>query len=235
MIYLTGDTHRDFTRIIELCKKFETTKEDIVIILGDSGINYFEGEEDIKLKEVLSTWPITFFIVKGNHEKDPANISTYKEQSFRDGTVLIEPEYPSLLFAKDGEVYSFEVEEEIKTAIVIGGAYSVDKYFRLNYGYKWFEDEQPSDEVKRRVENKLAEMNWSVDYVLTHTAPIRYEPREWFLSEIEQSTVDNSTEIWLDEIFERLTFEKWYCAHYHGEKVIDKLRFMYRGYRLLGE
>lgn len=114
-------------------------------------------------------------------------------------------------------------------------AYSVDKYYRLSKGYKWFEDEQPSDEVKRRVEKKLEGMDWTVDYVLSHTAPIRYEPREWFLPMINQSTVDNSTEKWLDKIFENLTFEKWYCGHYHGEKSIDKIRFLFEGYKILGE
>ena len=52
---------------------------------------------------------------------------------------------------------------------------------------------------------------------------------------IDQSTVDNSTEIWLDEIFDKLIFEKWYCGHYHGEKTIDKLRFLFEGYKMLGD
>ncbi len=235
MIYLTGDPHGSFDRIKEFCEKFTTTKDDILIILGDAGINYYEGKKDLKLKEELSTWPITFFIIRGNHEKDPVNISSYIEQPFCDGTVLVEPAYPSLIFAKDGEVYSLEVDGEAKRAIVIGGAYSVDKFYRLDKGYKWFEDEQPSDEMKKRVETKLAEMDWTVDFVLSHTAPIRYEPREWFLAMIDQNTVDNSTEVWLDEIFEKLTFEKWYCGHYHGEKTVDKLRFLFEGYRVLGE
>lgn len=34
-----------------------------------------------------------------------------------------------------------------------GGAYSADKYYyRLNAGYGWRTDEQPSDEIKRFVE-----------------------------------------------------------------------------------
>lgn len=74
-----------------------------------------------------------------------------------------------------------------------------------------------------------------MDYVLTHTAPIRYEPTEWFLTMIDQSTVDNSTEIWLDDIFEKLQFEKWYCGHYHGAKTIDKITFMFEGFRVLGK
>jgi len=235
LIYLTGDPHGDFDRIEEFCGRFKTTKDDIMIILGDAGINYYGGKKDQKLKEELSNWPITFFMVRGNHEKDPENISSYIERLFHDGTALIEQAYPNLIFAKDGEVYSFNVDDEHKKAIVIGGAYSVDKYYRLSRGYRWFEDEQPSDEVKARVEKKFSEIDWKVDYVLTHTAPIRYEPREWFLSVIDQSTVDNSTEIWLDEIFEKLQFEKWYCGHYHGEKTVDKLTFMFQGFRVLGE
>lgn len=235
MIYVTGDTHGSFGRIKRFLEEQQTSKEDIMIILGDAGINYYEGKKDIRLKQELSTWPITFFLIRGNHEKNPENISSYVEIPFKDGTALIEPEYPNLIFAKDGEVYSFEVDGIIKKAIVIGGAYSVDKYYRLNKVYKWFEDEQPSDEAKARVEKKLSEIGWKVDYVLTHTTPIRYEPREWFLSMIDQSTVDNGTEIWLDKIFEKLTFEKWYCGHYHGEKSIDKIRFLFEGYKMLGQ
>lgn len=33
--------------------------------------------------------------------------------------------------------------------IVIGGAYSVDKFYRLSKGYNWFEDEQPSDSTQK--------------------------------------------------------------------------------------
>ena len=49
MVYITGDTHGDFTRIEKFCHDFKTTKEDYLIILGDAGINYW-GESDKKLK-----------------------------------------------------------------------------------------------------------------------------------------------------------------------------------------
>ncbi len=42
-----------------------------------------------------------------------------------------------------------------KQAIVMGGAYSIDKMVRLMYGYGWWPDEQPSEEVKRYVERRL--------------------------------------------------------------------------------
>ena len=77
------------------------------------------------------------------------------------------------------------------------------------------------------VEKQLEESNWSIDIVLSHTCPKYYEPIEWFLPTINQNKVDKSTELWLDTIFERLNFKKWYCGHYHGSKKIDGFQFMF--------
>ena len=79
----------------------------------------------------------------------------------------------------------------------------------------------------------IERLNYKVDYVFTHTAPIKYEPTEWFLSEIDQSTVNNSTEIWLDSIEDKLDYKKWYCGHYHGYKEIDKIQFMFNDFEEL--
>ena len=113
---------------------------------------------------------------------------TYEETHWRGGIVYWEPKFPNLLFAKDGEIY----ELEGKRCIAIGGAYSVDKYFRLMGGTGWWEDEQPSDEIMDRVENRLKEENWTVDVVLSHTCPYKYIPRDVFLPFIRQDTVDNT-------------------------------------------
>lgn len=110
---------------------------------------------------------------------------------------------------------------------------SVDKYYRLARGYNWFEDEQPSDEIKEKVERVLSERDWKIDGVLSHTCPLRYEPTEVFLSMIDQSSVDKSTEQWLDTIESRLHYERWYCGHYHTDKEIDKIRFMFQDYTML--
>lgn len=140
------------------------------------------------------------------------------------GHVYEEPDFPNIKFGIDGEVYWFN---NVPT-IVIGGAYSVDKYYRLARGYRWFEDEQPDDKIKDSVEQSLDLMGWNVECVLTHTAPLKFEPTEEFLSFIDQSTVDKSTEIWLDEIEDRLNYNRWYAGHYHCDKwKSDKFRFMF--------
>ena len=129
----------------------------------------------------------------------------------------------------DGEVYDFNGN----SCIVIGGAYSVDKYYRLARGWSWFPDEQPSEEIKAKVERVLAERNWKIDIVLSHTGPLKYEPTEVFLPMIDQSTVDKSTEVWLEQIEAKLDYERWYFAHYHTEKEVDKIRIMHNDYTMI--
>lgn len=223
MIFITGDTHGDFRRVARFCRKMPTEKEDVLIILGDAGINYYGGKRDKKTKKFLESLSITIFAIHGNHEMRPQAIPTYHETEWCGGTVFMEEDYPHILFAKDGELYNLGGQQ----TFVIGGAYSVDKAYRLLHGYNWWPDEQPSDEIKRRVEEKLERLNWNVDVVLTHTAPLRYEPVEVFLPGLNQNMVDKSTERWLGEIEEKLNYEKWYCGHYHTAKKIDKIEFMF--------
>ena len=187
-IYLTGDTHGRFERIISFCERQQVQPESTFIILGDVGLNYYGDRRDRRGKDALAQIPITFFCIHGNHEMRPSEELGYQVKEYHGGKVWVQAEYPNLVFAIDGEIYDFFGH----SCIVIGGAYSVDKYYRLARGYNWFEDEQPSDEIKAKVERMLSERDWKIDVVLTHTCPLRYEPTEVFLSMIDQSSVDKS-------------------------------------------
>lgn len=204
----------------------QTSKDDVLIILGDAGINYYDPEQDERKKKYLESLPITIFAIHGNHEMRPQTIPTYHEADWNGGKVYMEDDYPHILFAKDAELYKLNG----LFTFVVGGAYSVDKNYRLLHGLAWWPDEQPSDEIKRQVEEKLEGMDWEVDVVLTHTAPLKYEPTEVFLPMINQSTVDKSTEQWLDSIEEQLYYDRWYCGHYHTAKKIEKIQFMYNDF-----
>jgi len=223
MVCITGDTHGQFGRIAEFCNEYNTSKDDIMIVLGDAGINYYENETDEELKKILDELPITFFCIHGNHEQRPFVIATYEEEVWHSGMVYVEKKHPSLKFAKDGGIYDFN---GMKT-IVFGGAYSVDKDYRIYRHIPWFENEQPSKEIKEYVELRLNDINWKVDLVLSHTTPLKYEPIEVFIPFIDQSSVDKSTEIWLDGIETKLDYQKWYAGHYHTEKKIDSIVIMY--------
>lgn len=220
MVYLTGDIHGQAD---ELAKKAKTilTKEDILILLGDVGANYFGDWRDKRTKAHLADIKATILCVHGNHEMRPYTILSYKEKEWCAGTVWYEDEFPNILFAKDGEIYEIEGQRYL----VLGGAYSVDKFYRLARGWRWWSDEQPSAETKARVEQKIA--SESVDIILSHTCPSRYIPTEMFIPSIDQSTVDHSTEEWLGEIDAKIDYKAWYCGHWHTNKRIDKMHFLF--------
>ena len=226
MVILTGDTHGEFDRIEQFCEEYETTENDVMVILGDAGINYWLDEQDEALKERLSQLPITLFCIHGNHEERPEEVSGYELVEWRGGFVWIQPEYPNLLFAKDGEIYQFDG----KTVITIGGAYSVDKYYRLAVGAPWFGTEQPDERTKGQVLSALNRVGWKVDYVFSHTVPLSAIPRHALLPTMDQKMVHNSTEEWLEEIAQKLDYQGWFAGHFHITWSLDRIQILYEDY-----
>lgn len=223
--FLTGDTHGNFNRINYFCQRFETTKDDILCILGDAGINYYLGKKDYMLKQLLRDMPITFFCIHGNHEERPYNIQTYKIMDWNGGKVYYEEEFPNLLFAMDGEIYNING----KSCLVIGGAYSVDKDYRLSNGWAWFKDEQPSKEIMKYVERQINKQR-KFNLVLTHTCPINTEPKHMFLAGIDQASVDKTTELFLQRVANWIDFDAWYFGHFHGHWDNGKYHMLFEDY-----
>lgn len=244
--YITGDKHRKFDTVELFCKCMKTRPKDVLIILGDSGFNYFEDYRDEKLKEKAARMNITLFCLHGNKECRPQNIGTYGIRSFCGGKVYYEPKYPSIFFAIDGQVYTFEGRKYM----VVGGAHSVDKIKCLNEGLPFWEDEMPDDATKATVETTLADENNKVYGMLTHTCPLKYLPTERFLStrrEAEakrkswkikrkkrfQPDIDRSTEQWFDYLEEKVDYKVWFCGHYHVDKQIENVYMLHREIRPL--
>ena len=177
-------------------EEFDVYQINPVKVSRRDGINYvFDGQHTI---EIIAS--------ESGSRDTPVWCMIYHEADWNGGKVYMEDDYPHILFAKDSELYKLNG----LFTFVVGGAYSVDKNYRLLHGLAWWLDEQPSDEIKRQVEEKLEGMDWEVDVVLTHTAPLKFEPTEVFLPMIDQSTVDKSTEQWLDSIEEQLYYDRWY-------------------------
>lgn len=233
-IYITGDKHRNFFEVAEFCERFGTTKDDLMIVLGDNGVNFAGEIEDCVIKERLQNLPITFMMIRGNHDMRPNNPEYYTLTPVIRPTVsgyfYIQDAYPDLLFATEG-YYSIRLKDGYKTAYVIGGAYSVDKQARLINDWGWFPDEQLNKDEMDWVDKHL--LGHKVDYMFTHTCPRKYEPTETFLSYLDQSTIDKTMENWLDKVEENIQYEKWYCGHWHIGKSIDKIRFLYHEIILL--
>lgn len=224
MVYFSGDIHGYPWDVKKFCKKHQLTQKDIIVLLGDVGANYYGDHRDDTMKEALAKLPPKILCIHGNHEMRPWHVAGYRLTDWNGGKVWLQDRYPNLLFAKDGEIFTLDG----KKYIVIGGAYSVDKLYRLARGYGWWEDEQPSEEIKAYVEKQLSKND--IDVILSHTCPFKYEPREKFLPTIDQSTVDASTEKWLDRIEESTNYIAWFCGHWHTDKRIDKMHFLFHSF-----
>ena len=94
MFYITGDTHGDFSRYLAFADKIQPTEQDVMIVLGDAGLNYYTGEKDAVRKRFVNSFPFTTFCIHGNHEMRPADIPSYQTKEYCGGMVWYEEEYP---------------------------------------------------------------------------------------------------------------------------------------------
>ena len=74
MIYITGDTHGEFQRILNFAERVHASKQDVMIILGDAGINFSGYPRNKWKKQLLTGVPMKFFCIHGNYEKRPEKI-----------------------------------------------------------------------------------------------------------------------------------------------------------------
>ncbi len=221
-IYVTGDLHGDIERmrkIKKFCKNNQTDSEDVMIVLGDAGLNFHQDLRDVVRKEVMRSIPIKFLFIHGNHEIRPQNLEAYKEIPLFGNKAYFEKAYPNLFFLKDGEEYLIND----KRFLVLGGAYSVDKFYRLANGLTWFEDEQLPVKTQKKILKKVKGREY--DVVLSHTCPLSWQPTELFLPGLDQSKIDKRTEEWLEDIKNSITFQKWFFGHFHGNKKVSEEKY----------
>lgn len=227
--FVTGDIHGNPGRLISAYDKRLLNEGDKVIILGDAGFNFFGNGRnyrtyrDIHCKNMVKDLPFQILCVRGNHERRPSCYFGYEEKEMFGNKVYVQEEYPNLIFLEDGCDYLIDG----KRCLVLGGAYSVDKKFRIE-GKTWFANEQLSQRERRIIWKKVIAQR-RYDIVLSHTCPFKYIPKESFKSKLDD--IDTTTEEWLDLIEDIIDYDAWYCGHYHINKDIDNLTFLFQDIR----
>lgn len=230
--FVTGDTHGQVLfRLSQINAGKYAVSQTALIILGDAGINFYLNKTDMNLKRNIQNTGYTVYCVRGNHEERPENLG-YIEHWYDEnvkGYVMYEPDYPNIKYFEDGNAY------EIcgKSVLVIGGAYSVDKWYRLNrVGVTskldkdylnprktgWFPDEQLLDWEMTTIEKEHFGKHY--DVILTHTCPISWEPTDLFLPGLDQSSIDKTMELWLDKIKQNVSWNIWLFGHYHDDRLV---------------
>lgn len=118
LIKYTGDIHGMPWNIVKFSKKYHLTEDDVIVILGDVGANYYCDDRDRECKAALNKVKPTILCIHGNHEARPSTLPQYQLKEWNGGLVWYEKDYPNLLFAKDGEIFELEGLKHL----VIGGA-----------------------------------------------------------------------------------------------------------------
>ena len=232
MIFITGDTHGEFTRFStrNFTEQKNLTKDDYVIVCGDFGIWGVSAEERYWL-DWLNDKPFTTLFVSGNHENFDL-LKTFPIEDWSGGKV----QYirPTVIHLTRGQIFDIDG----KRFFTMGGASShdidagilepddpnfrrkrrwMDKQrlcYRINH-VSWWKEEMPCDEEYEEARNNLDASGWKVDYILSHCCPSSV------MDVIGKDSYnrDRLTDFF-EELKDKLNFERWFFGHYHENREI---------------
>lgn len=239
-VYVTGDVHGSAAAINSVINQIENPAEDdIIIICGDAGFEY-QTYVMGQAKRATKKFPGTWIVMRGNHDSSYWYEHTHWDEDKRDfianagwsftedNLYLYQNKYPNIKYVSDNGCILNINDYNI---LFCPGAYSVDKYYRLRNGYPWNPNEQLNSKQREDLYNLVKDwldIGLDIDFVIGHTFPLKYEDklRYLFMSGIDQSTVDKTTEAWLDEMAELFenapAFKHYFGGHYHDDHELNQ-------------
>lgn len=227
-LFVCGDTHgfsSDFRKIRNFNKEHakELTKDDVLVQLGDAGwIWYALGTN--KEQEYWLNWLATrkyiVAVVPGNHEnydeifKLPltekwGGKARYLESKGRFGEGVI-------YFLERGEIYTIDG----KTIWCFGGALSIDKDDRT-LGINYWEQELPTWTEFEHGMNQLDSVNWTVDYIFTHTCPLNIVGDIIHRTPYTEGKFKDPVAEFLYEVYKKIDVKEWHFGHFHEDRKLD--------------
>lgn len=212
MIWLTGDLHRDFTKLDKfnlyletkyLSKPSKKPKDFYLIVCGDFGGVWYGGFRDEVCLKRFDNYHFTTLFVDGNHENFDA-LDCYPIEEFNGG--LVNRITPKVFRLKRSQVFNIEG----KKIFTLGGASSIDKVYRIPHISWWSQENFSLEDYDNML--KQIEYNPKVDYIITHDAPtsIVHKISEYFIT-------DTNNDV-LEELDDKMQRTLWYFGHYHIDR-----------------
>lgn len=227
MKYLLGDIHANKEFFEKLIRQIESgqgelTRDDIVFLLGDVGLQYAGGYAH-GLKQAMRNLDATIFVIRGNHDaryvRELKRQGNAKKIEWNGGEAWFETDSPNILYAPDGGGF-YTIDGE--GFLVIPGGYSIDKCYRLEENLPFEPEELLTEEERARI-IELAKAN-KVDYVLSHTCPKKWEGdlRHLFMPYVTQDQVDKTMEFMMDDVLGIAGggLKGWFFGHYHDDLTV---------------
>ena len=239
MIYLTGDTHADFTRLSKRhmeSRGLHLTSDDYMIVCGDMGLCWAPDRTFHYNCSFFKERPYTVLWVQGNHE----NYDMIREFALEEwhGGKVRHIVRDKVILLERGQVFHIEG----KTFFTFGGASSHDiqggildrndpdfkiRAFKARkkglscriLRESWWPEELPTEEEMWEGLKNLGKVNYEVDYVITHCCSTSVQnildPAPGQLYEPDALTD------YLEQIEGKVQYKHWYFGHYHLDKKVD--------------
>ena len=236
MIKVTGDIHGEANQVKRASPN--NSSDDIVIIAGDFGVIWDKSKAtDYWLKWLGNRNHITAF-VDGNHENFDL-LYQYPLEMWNGGK--IHRINQRVIHLMRGQIYNLNG----LMVFTFGGASSHDiadgilspdnpnfkalkrKYNKHGYSYRiehqsWWKEELPTIAEIQEARHNLEQVNWKVDYIITHCAPLTLQERILGGHGALLGFHPDILNEFLDEIYAKTNFKHWYCGHYHVDRKITE-------------
>ena len=124
MIWITGDTHGEVSRLEEIQAQYQLTESDMLVVAGDFGCVFNLGPRDEQKLDRLEALPYVVLFVDGNHECFP-KLRAYPEERWNGGRV--HRLRRNVLHLMRGQVYDLQGV----SVFTMGGGYSLDAALRV--------------------------------------------------------------------------------------------------------
>lgn len=233
LVYITGDTHNteDMSNLssknMKLCSMEQNADFHAItaaIVLGDFGLPWNSDctiddagihpadHTDRYLLKWYNKKPFKILAVMGNHDNYDI-IEKLPEIEMYDAKVLKVSD--NVFYLKRGEIYTIEN----KRFLVLGGALSDDKKYRISHK-SWWEQEELSAAEKNDIFSKIQSQKTTFDYVLSHTGTSNRIAciDSYFLNEDNLKDLKkDSTIVFNDKVDSFISYKKWFFGHWHSD------------------
>ena len=224
-LFATGDVHGDFDnkKIISFANlmKDELTPDDYLVVCGDFGILWDNGENDEYYKSLYNKFPCTILWVDGNHENFDL-LYNYPVVSWMGGNIHIISQ--NILHLMRGEVFTLPINGKSSiNFFTFGGAKSSDRGYNTGMNECWWPQELPTAEEIHNGKKNLKNCGNKVDFIFTHEAPQSVLKSNFRI----KRDFDPKLNSFLEKIAKNVEFKAWFFGHHHVDAIENKFHILY--------